>query len=743
MDLAPRAWLADRVESRDVALFGTPGSEQSAADGFHWETDGTAFAWASQECEARFEWQKVVPRLAVIELGASPGNEDQEVTVALNGHRLARFGVAPTMGRHKVNVPAESQRVGENRMSFSFSQAGPVTPGAVRRIAARVASIVVGPAADQGVDDLTIRDAPRMLAAVPPEAPRDIVQVGPSTLSFTLSLPRDAELRVTPTLHPGARAAGSQVDVAVLAQTDTGGPLPSALWTARLDARAAPLKEIRVPLPSSGPDEPIRVSLRVGGQSDARFAWVAWLHPRIVSHESPIIEGSGVSAGGAQDRTWPLRSRLPSDVGVILIVIDAARAQNLTPYHYARPTTPAIDRIASEGVVFERAYTPAVHTLGAMSSVWTSLYPDAHHRGLPFSAPLPAGLPTLAEALSRAGVHTYGVIANAMAGKASGLERGFETFREIYDNPTFGSRAEVFRQGLADLLDRWRSGRFFAYLHFREPHFPYDPPKAYATLFGPDAPLTKAERSLPAWYTAVNEGRIHPTPEQVAHMVRLYDGNLVYVDAEIGRLRRELEARGIWDKSVVIVMADHGEQLYEDGYIGHSAQVREESARVPLIVRFPAQLGLTHRRVTALVDLLDVAPTIAQALNVPWPPEDARNGGSLSLLPVIDGAPGNGAVLVRTVWERPKYALVSGHWKLEYDTRTGHQRLIDLDADPHERTDLAGSHPIRASALRQAMFAWVARLARGPRLTAGPSTRTVEECENLCALGYVDCADCK
>ena len=132
-------------------------------------------------------------------------------------------------------------------------------------------------------------------------------------------------------------------------------------------------------------------------------------------------------------------------------------------------------------------------------------------------------------------------------------------------------------------------------------------------MFGPDAPLTKAERSLPAWYTAVNEGRIHPSPEQVAHMVRLYDGNLVYVDAEIGRLRRELEARGIWDKSVVIVMADHGEQLYEDGYIGHSAQVREESARVPLIVRFPAQLGLAHRRVTALVDLLDVAPTIAQA----------------------------------------------------------------------------------------------------------------------------------
>jgi arylsulfatase A-like enzyme len=739
LELAPRAWLADRSSSRETVLFGTPGAERYLASGFHWETDGTAFAWSAQECALRFEWERRQPRRAILSLSASPGNREQTVAVSLNGTQVAELAVGETEEPHRIDLPVEAQRDGENELRFAFAQASPLTQGAVRRMAARFSSIVVGAAADSGLDDLAMRDAPAEGMLLPPENPTDIVQIGPATLSFSLAPSADAELHVVAALHPAARSAGAEAEVAVLVERE--GELPEAIWTGRLDPRVPESQEIVALLPAVASGEPVRVTLQTLGKPDARFAWVTWKHPRIVGREPfPANPGTLTRQPGGGRRALP--AEMPVDAGVVLIVVDAARAENLGAYGYARRTTPEIDRIAREGVVFERAYTPAVHTLGAMSSVWTSLYPDAHHRGLPFSVPLPEGHPTLADALERANVPTYGIIANAMAGRANGLDRGFGTFREIYDHPTLGSRAEVFREGLADLLDSWRAGRFLAYLHYREPHFPYDPPRAFAERFGPDSPLTKAQRAEREWYTSVNEGAVTPTTAEVDHLVRLYDGNLAYVDAEIGWLRRELEARGIWDRSVVIVTADHGEQLYEDGYIGHSAQVREESARVPLIVRFPPRCRLEGRRVGEIVSLVDLAPTLAEILGAQWPPEGVRVGGS-SILPVLAGGPGDSGVLVRTVWERPEYALVVGPWKLSYKTRTGAQRLVNLAQDPDERTDLAEGHPVRTSELRQALLAWVARLARGPQLEAARRTMTRHECENLCALGYVDCADCE
>src|SRR6185503_1897437 len=145
---------------------------------------------------------------------------------------------------------------------------------------------------------------------------------------------------------------------------------------------------------------------------------------------------------------------------------------------------------------------------------------------------------------------------------------------EVYARfPDLGSRGEAFSRVLPDWLRANAGRRFFAYVHLREPHFPYDPGPPFDTAFGPDAPLTSAQRRDKTWYTDVNQGRVRPSAEEVAHLQRLYDGNLAYADREVGRLRRALEDAGLLDRTVVIVTADHGEQLYEHGYISHSAQV--------------------------------------------------------------------------------------------------------------------------------------------------------------------------
>jgi arylsulfatase A-like enzyme len=425
---------------------------------------------------------------------------------------------------------------------------------------------------------------------------------------------------------------------------------------------------------------------------------------------------------------------------VVLVILDAARAQQFGVYGYGRPTTPEIDRIASEGVVFERAYTPAVFTLGALASLWTSQYPDRHHAEVSYADPLPRDRLTLAEALSARGIRTAGFVANAVAGTIHGFDRGFGEFQEVYRRfPDLGSRGAAFQRVLPDWLRQHGGERFFAYVHFREPHFPYDPGPPFDTQFGADAPLGQDERRDRAWYTDVNQGRRVPTADELAHLVRLYDGNLASVDQQVGALRRTLEQQGLWDKTTLIVAADHGEQLFEKGYISHSAQVYEQSTHVPLIVRAPG--GPAGRRVASVVDLLDLGPTILDLFGLRDTPFGKAAQGA-SLLPLMGGAARGGDVLTlsRTVWERPVYALRDEQHKLVYDTRTGREQLFAIESDREEAKDLAANEPVRACFYRQSLLRMLAGLkqARPAAPSGGRGTLTPEQCENLKALGYTD-----
>jgi arylsulfatase A-like enzyme len=417
-------------------------------------------------------------------------------------------------------------------------------------------------------------------------------------------------------------------------------------------------------------------------------------------------------------------------------ILDAARARQFGAYGYHRATSPEIDRLAADGVLFENAYTPAVYTLGAMSSVWTSQQPDRHHGDVSFASPLPRDRLTLADVLSGQGIFAAGFVATAVPGAFNGFDRGFGEFHELWQE--VGSRADVFRQVIPPWLARNKDRRFFAYLHFREPHFPYDPEPPFDTRFGPDGPIPKAARRDMGFFRDVNQGRRTLSAEEREHLVRLYDGNLAYVDQEFGALRRSLEAAGLWDKTITIVTADHGEALGEHGWIGHNVQVHEPSARIPLIVRFPAGKGPRGLRVKGLVDLLDIAPTIADVFGVRDKGGADREFQGRSLLPLVNGASGKPMVLSRTIWDRPRYALRETRWAYLYDTATGGEQLFDTLVDPGETKDLAGREGLRTAYYRQALHEWTRGAARSAKSTAeSVGTMSPEQCENLKALGYV------
>ena len=741
-DLAARVPVAETWAAADVLRFGTPAAEPRLTDGFHRESGGAEepFLWSKGEAEVAFQWEAVLPRVAILDAAPFRGVKEQSVEVRLNGTPVERFVLNDVRHRYRIGLPAAAQKPGDNRLRFVFAETASPADGLPksldkRQLAAAFYTLVTGSASDASLEDLLGRDAPRPFAVNAEKGVPAVVLLGPAMVRFALKLPPAAELRFTPELLPGARAAAGRASFRVTVESPGGGEREA--WSRVIDARAKPAGEQSVSLPGRAGDI-VRVGLAVGEAGSPRFAWGRFVAPRVLGRDGsdplqPLPVSPADDARAAALRKWL------AGTNVLLVILDAGRAQSFGAYGYARPTTPEIDRIAREGVVFERVYTPAVYTLGAMSSVWTSQYPDRHHSEVSFSARLPKDRLTLAEVLAAQGVHTAGFVANSVAGRLFGFDRGFVEFNEVFR--THGSRGDVFRQVLPPWLAANRDRRFFAYVHFREPHFPYDPEPPFDTKFGPDGPIPKAARRDMAFFTDVNQGRRPFGEAEREHLVRLFDGNLAFADQEVGELRKAMEREGLWEKTVVIVAADHGEELFERGWIGHNVHLYEPSVHVPLIVRFPKGTGPAGRRVAALADLLDLGPTIADVFGFLGKGGSDREFQGRSLLPVIEGAPGKAAVLSRTVWDRPRYALRDERYKFYYDSRTGEERLYDLEADPGETRDAGPAEPLRAAYYRQALHAWTLKLARRGPAGGETAEMTCEQCENLKALGYIQ-GDC-
>jgi arylsulfatase A-like enzyme len=558
-------------------------------------------------------------------------------------------------------------------------------------------------------------------------------QEGPSRVLFAFPLPQQAELRFTPTLSPPARGP---VRVGVTFETEAVGT--HVVWSSTLEPGSGPSREITIPLPGV-PGTPARLGLTVEGEPSSGA--VSWLGPRVLARGPqerirPHVRSPGTPPDAAERA---MRERL-AGLNVLVVVLDAAAAGHFGCYGYPRDTTPEVDRLAREGALFETAYTPAPFTIAAVSSLRTSLQPEEHHGGVRHNAPLPAGPVTLAELLSARGVATAGFVANPSAGVPFGLDRGFEEFHSIYEDGPGRRlalpRAEQFRPVLRHWLERMKNRAFYGYIHYLEPHFPYDPPPPFDRLFGTEGPLPTSARRDPSWVKDVNAGRVRPTPAEVEDLVRLYDGNLAYVDGELGWLRRTLEELSLLERTLIVVTADHGEDLFRRGVIGHGALVHEESTRVPLILRYPAGRAPAGLRLRGVVDLLDVAPTVADIFGVPEGAPGRRDFEGQSLLSVLAGGAGKVVTLARTMQERPTYALRSGQWTLLYSLRLGGATLYDLAADPGEREDVAARHPLRVEVMRQAVLRW--RRDMRPLGAGRPSRQpTREEDELLRSLGYV------
>lgn len=405
---------------------------------------------------------------------------------------------------------------------------------------------------------------------------------------------------------------------------------------------------------------------------------------------------------------------------VVLVTLDTTRADRMGFLGSSRGLTPSLDALARDSVVFTRAYAQAPITTVSHATILTGTFPP-FHRVFDFGAPLSASLPYLPDLLRRNGYRTGAFVGSLILDPRNGTTPGFDRGFDVYDAPFRARRpgedrySTSERRGdavLAHALTWLHDGDarpFFLWVHFFDPHEPYDPPPPFRERFGA-AP---------------------------------YDGEIAWVDHLVGRLISALRATGRFDRSMVVVASDHGEALGDHGEDTHGLFLYDETIRVPLLVRLPGSRG-AGSRVAARVRLADVAPTVLAVAGVATPPSVQGE----SLLSYVDTTPEQARTdpqrAERVVYSETDYPRRAFGWaplaSLRADrflyVRAPRRELYDEAADAAAARNLAGARPGIADAMGRDLEAFIRRMSASA--PAASSARADPELTSrLAALGYI------
>jgi arylsulfatase A-like enzyme len=446
---------------------------------------------------------------------------------------------------------------------------------------------------------------------------------------------------------------------------------------------------------------------------------------------------------------------------IILITVDALRADHLGIYGYDARISPNIDALARGGLVFDQAIAQSSWTLPSVASFLTSIYPT--ELGVRCStdasecfALIDERRTSLAEALHEEGYHTGAFLTNSWLVTRNGFTQGFDDvatvrrtapsdLKALHERPLiallqrhfdgvgaafdrcyewfFDLRLEEKGAGSTDLALRFmrrnRGGRFFLWVYYMEPHSPYNPSQPLDPLSSEiPAKRQKELRNITYWELRQSGGSI--TPLEHKALLSLYDGAIRDADRMIGEILNELDILGLKDRTVVVLVADHGEEFKEHGGYTHGHSFYHELIRVPLIVSGPV-VAVPGTVVEMPVRLIDLLPTLAQIAQAPVP-EEARGR---SFVPLLQGqALEEMPAFCETLYvdaNRSVAVFFGGH-KLVYDLAGSATELYDLQRDPGERDNLIDRLPQKQGELVLLLETWLAQSAAAaeqlPRSTA-------------------------
>ena len=421
---------------------------------------------------------------------------------------------------------------------------------------------------------------------------------------------------------------------------------------------------------------------------------------------------------------------------IVLINIDTLRADHLSLYGYERETTPNLTRLADSGIVYDTVYSQSCWTAPSVSSLFTGRRVDQHGCWGPH--PLRRREVTVAERLQGGGYRTALVSANAIVSRLFALDQGFES-TAIVDEDASNLLAEQVTDAGLRFLSKRRPGPLFLYLHYMDPHDPYFPPEPYRSAFvGTQTPPTHPANAR-AWdpselFETTETGEYWLPEGEMRMLLSQYDGCIMYVDAQIGRILEFLEVSAGSRETIVIVTGDHGESFGERGVFFHGNNLNVEEVTPPLLI---ARLG--DRRAASRDDrpaqTIDVTRTILELSGVTFPADLPGHD-----LLRADDMRTEDPIRIDRAWSLgDATAIIHSGMKLIY-TEPDHVQLYDTAMDPLEQRDLWEQGDART---RQQGFALLNAISEMTE-EAGPSSFPFgdglddERIEQLKALGYVD-----
>jgi choline-sulfatase len=428
---------------------------------------------------------------------------------------------------------------------------------------------------------------------------------------------------------------------------------------------------------------------------------LGWL--RYVPH--PVTSPTGEPLGRL------LAGVRPGDLNLLLVTLDTTRADRIHAYGFEGVETPNLDRLAREGVLFEQAVSPAPLTLPAHSSIFTGMFPPAHGVRDNGGFFLDERQTTLAERLQSRGFTTGGFVGAYVLDHKWGVAQGFQTYFDDFDLSKYQllSLGSVDRPGneVADhaitWLDEVGSKRFFGWVHFYDAHSPYDPPEPFKSRYAG-----------------------HP-----------YVGEIAFVDSQVGRLLAYLDAHHLADRTVVVVVGDHGESLGEHGEGTHGFFVYQATMHVPLLIRAPYDL-MTGRRVADTVRSIDILPTALELLGVNAP----EHLDGASVVPLMTGAKRELGLAAYSEAIYPRFhfgwsdlrALTAGRYKFVAAPRP---ELYDLQQDPAESRNLYTERRALGDRMNQELIALEQRMSATAAVPKAAVEVDPDARARLAALGYV------
>jgi arylsulfatase A-like enzyme len=427
-------------------------------------------------------------------------------------------------------------------------------------------------------------------------------------------------------------------------------------------------------------------------------------------------------------------SNLKDKPNVLLITMDTTRADYIGCYGHPEVETPNLDRLAKEGVQFMRNIAPSGTTHPSHASIMTGYY-LARHNVYGNETPLADEITTLAEILLNQGYATLGAVsARWLNSEHSNFGQGFSVFLNCEEDQLSAKvRNQSFLPALETMVDR----SFFAWIHYFDPHGPYNPAPPYNIYYSAKDrfdPVPTSDR-MNIEFEKIQSGQVDPDEE-----IRQYQGEITFMDKQIGDLLTWLEQKGILDRTLVVAVADHGESMTEKEIYFCHAGMYNQVLQVPLLMRLPGVLP-AGRKVETLSSSVDILPTILELLNVPSSVEEAIDGRSLIPAltdPAFEAHPyvfseAVGGV-IRAIYDS-QYKYIKPY---PWDWAMPEDHLFKPFEDYAEEVDLKTEEPDRAKRMEEMLETWLKLASEQAFTSEEHDTLDPETEEALKALGYMN-----